>query len=105
MPPPAQKTHRAVRHGERADRDIGVHAAIKTHVADGATIDAAPEALHFVDDFHRTQLGCAGDGATRKAATQKVYGITSRAQAAGDRAHQMMDGGVAFHFEQPRHTH
>src|SRR5690606_8528417 len=93
----------AVAGGEGADGDIGVEAAIGTHVADAAAVDTPGGGLQFGDDFHGAPFGRPGDGAAGEGVPQQFKGCAVRRQGAGDGADQVVDIGEALQGKQLRH--
>ena len=71
------------------DGDGQIHVALKAQIADGAGVDAPLEWLQFVNDFHRPNLGGAGDGARREGGLQDIQRIQPVLQFAFDVGHNM----------------
>ena len=91
----------------RANRDARVGVSCEIRVADGASVDAALYRLQFVDEFHRADLGRAGDGPGREARREHVRRSPVVGDGAGDgrdevhHAREPLDRRVALHFDGP----
>ncbi len=88
-----------------ADRDVERHVAVKPEVADGARVNAAPRALQLGDDLHRANLGRARDRAAGKRREDRVDGIRSGSEFAGNFGDGVPDGRVLLQRAQLVDTH
>ena len=76
--------HNAVFNQRGADGDGGVHIAVPTDVTNRAGVNAALVRFNILDDFHRPNLGRAGQRAGRKGRFEYIDGIEPLAKLPGD---------------------
>ena len=71
--------------------------------ANGAAIRPARIAFHRIDQFHRPDLGRAGDRTAREQRTQQVCRAAPRLQPRPHRGDHLVDRGIAFDRKGPVH--
>ena len=95
----------AVPANRRADGDAQLAFAVEAEVAQRPAIGSAGDRFQFIDDFHRPELGCAGDAAARKTGGERCEMGHPCPQAAFHRGNEMLHLRKFFQPGQVRHLH
>ena len=93
------------RYSQCTDRDIEAGRLIRGKIADGAAIGAARAAFQLPQNFHRPDLGSAGDRAAGKQRLHNRGDVGIRAQPRRDGGHHGVQGRVGLDGEQIFHAY